>query len=204
MERDNEVMFWRKWMQNGRGAKHLTLRPLYREIRELVGNRKEVSIADIGSGPISTIGYTMEGVKVNYVPSDLLAEEYKELYKYHNLTPPIYPEYQDMTKMTYKDETFDIVFCRNALDHCKDAWKAIKELARICKKGGIVYMWHFRNTGRMMGYGGMHTWNLELIGEGDCFVWNKEKRFLLSDCVQGFINEEVPSKHKVIVNKLYK
>ena len=47
---------------------------------------------------------------------------------------------EDMEKLTYGDESFDMVHCRNALDHTKDALAAVKEMIRICKPGGWVYI----------------------------------------------------------------
>ena len=201
-EKDNEVMFWRKWMMIGRGARQFARKQLAPHMVEMIGDKKEVSIADIGSGPIPMVGYETPNVKVNYVMSDLLANEYKELYEYHNIKPPVYPEYQDMTKLTYKDETFDIVFCRNALDHCFDAYQAIKEMVRICKKGGWVYLWHFEKVAKMMRYTGMHQWNIELQGN-DCLFSNRERRFLLSE-FGDFKNEVIIKRHNIIVNKLHK
>ena len=203
IERDGEVMFWRKWLQGTRGMKHMALRPLAPHVVEMIGDKKKVRIADLGSGPISTIGNTMEGVEVDYLPSDLLAEEYKEVFKYHNLTPMVYPEKQDMRKTTYKDESFDIVHCRNALDHCPDPYKALKEMYRICKKGGWIYLWHFDHVGKTMGYNGMHAWNIDIENK-DCKFWNKKHSFLLSECVLGFVNEVVEKKHNIIISKLHK
>ena len=201
---DDEVMFWRKWLKGKRGEKHIKVRPLAKEVREMVGEKKQVRIADIGSGPASMIGYTMDGVEVDYVPSDLLAEEYKELYRYHNIEPYVYPEVQDMMNLSYPDNSFDIVYCRNAVDHCFDAKKAISEMIRICKPGGYVYLWHFKKVGKMMGYNGMHTWNIELTENGNCLYWSKTSKFLLSELDIGFENEEVVRSHNVIINKLHK
>lgn len=49
-------------------------------------------------------------------------------------------EQQDMEKLTYPANQFDVVHCRNALDHTKDALAAVKEMVRICKPGGLVYI----------------------------------------------------------------
>jgi len=200
---DEEVMFWKKWLAGDRGKRHARLRPLNKEIVEMIGDKKEVNIADIGSGPVSMIGYTCEGVKINYVPSDLLAEEYKKLYEFHKLYPPVIPEYQDMTALTYKDETFDIVHCRNAIDHSKDAHKSVSEMVRVCKKGGYVYLWHFKKVAKMMGYTGMHQWNIELTKNGDCSFYNKDRQFLLSEFGE-FKNQEIVKSHNVIISKLHK
>ena len=202
-ERDSEVMFWRKWMQIGRGKRRFEQKQLAPHIVEMIGDKKEVSIVDLGGGAVPMVGYETPGVKVNYVMTDLLAEEYKEVYRYHNYTPPFYPEYQDMTKLSYKDETFDIVHCRNAIDHCPDAWSALKEMYRVCKKGGYVYLWHFEDVARMMQHTGMHQWNIHLEGQ-DCRFISKTKSFLLSECVPGFINSRLEYRHGVIVNKLHK
>lgn len=42
-------------------------------------------------------------------------------------------EIQDMEKMTYPDDYFDLVVCVNALDHTPDAKSAIKEMKRVGK-----------------------------------------------------------------------
>ena len=61
-----------------------------------VGDKKEVKIADIGSGPLPRIGRYLEGVKVEVYSSDK-----------QNFTGI---KYQDMEKLTYSDNSFDIVF----------------------------------------------------------------------------------------------
>ncbi len=43
-------------------------------------------------------------------------------------------EYQNMEELAYPDDTFDLVVCINALDHTRDAERAIKELIRVSKK----------------------------------------------------------------------
>jgi len=199
-------MFWKKWLAGDRGKRHARLRPLNKEIVEMIGDKKEVNIADIGSGPVSMIGYTCEGVKINYVPSDLLAEEYKKLYEFHKLYPPVIPEYQDMTALTYKDKTFDIVHCRNAIDHSFDAYKSVSEMVRVCKKGGYVYLWHFEKVAKMMGYTGMHQWNIELAENGlglDCSFYSREEQFWLSEFGE-WEHKELALSHNVIVSKLHK
>lgn len=49
-------------------------------------------------------------------------------------------EQQDMEKLTYQNNSFDLVHCRNALDHTMNALSAVKEMIRICKPGGWVYI----------------------------------------------------------------
>ena len=44
----------------------------------------------------------------------------------------------DAHQLPFANEEFDLVTCRMALHHYTDARKAIEEMARVCKLGGIV------------------------------------------------------------------
>jgi len=112
--------------------------PLLDYFIPLIGDKKEVKIADIGSGPYPTTGQLLPGVKVELYHSDLRGFEN---FWNNNQTVPLYPiEVQDMEELTYEDNFFDIVHCVNALDHTKDALSAVKEMIRVCKPGGWVYV----------------------------------------------------------------
>lgn len=171
--------------------------PLADYFGEMIGDKKEVSIADIGAGMVATTGSTWRGVKVKLYPSDVLANEYNQILRrkqklwgehLENGYKPLFPVvYQDMESLTYKDNTFDIVHCVNALDHCANPHKAIKEMYRVCKIGGWIYLRHFPNNAVKQGYVGLHQWNIN-YDWGDCLFESEEKKFLLSDCVSGFKN----------------
>lgn len=49
-------------------------------------------------------------------------------------------EFQNMEAMTYADNFFDVVYCINALDHTPNAKVAVKEMIRVCRPGGLVYI----------------------------------------------------------------
>lgn len=149
--------------------------------KDLIGNKKEVSIAEIGSGMFCTIGSTWEGVDVSMYPSDILAEQYNQILKECDVTPLVPVEKQNMENLTYQDNSFDIVHCVNAIDHTMDILKALREMYRVCKPGGCIYLRHFINVGEKEGYYGMHMWNIDLNEKGQCVIWNKNTKFLLSD-----------------------
>lgn len=134
---------------------------------DLIGSKKEVCIADIGSGPVCTIGDNWPGVDVKVYASDILQPEYDKLWDKVNEVPiiPIYKE--NMEKLSYPDEYFDIVHCRNAADHTPDIYKAINEMIRVCKKGGYIYLAHAPSQKKI--YKGNHYWNIEDVVLPNCF-----------------------------------
>ena len=163
--------------------------PLGSYFKDMIGDKKEVWIADLGAGMFSTTGSTWPTAIVHIYPSDLLAEEFNEMLANKNVHPIIPVEKQDMEHLTYEDNFFDIVHCVNALDHCNSTMDAIKEMYRVCKPGGWIYLKHQRNNGDFQNFKGMHHWNISKEGE-DCRFTSKDTSFLLSDFIKGFTTLE--------------
>ncbi|KAL2848308.1 S-adenosyl-L-methionine-dependent methyltransferase [Aspergillus pseudodeflectus] len=44
----------------------------------------------------------------------------------------------DANSLAYDDETFDVVFCHQVLQHVADPVAILREMKRVCRKGGIV------------------------------------------------------------------
>lgn len=112
--------------------------PLVDYLLPFIGDKKEIKIADIGSGPFSITGSYLEGVDLKVYHSD--KQDFSNFWKTYNAIPMISVEIQNMEKLTYPDEFFDIVHCVNALDHTHNAQEAVKEMIRVCKVGGWVYI----------------------------------------------------------------
>jgi len=182
--------------------------PLSSYFGSMMGLQNEVLIADLGSGMFSTTGSTWPGVTVRLFPSDALADEYNEILKKHNIIPVIPVVRQDMTDLKYQDNLFDIVHCANALDHCHDPAKALKEMYRVCKRRGWIYLRHFNNVAEDQHYKGLHMWNISRTDDGDCLFRSQTDSFLLSFLFPGVetvIKKEMPyDSDTMVVSKLYK
>ena len=150
---------------------------------EMIGDKKEIKIADLGSGMFSTTGSTWPDTIVHIFPSDYLADEYMQVLEKGDVDVVIPIERQDMTALTYEDNFFDIVHCVNALDHCEKPLKAIEEMYRVCKPGGWIYLKHRENNAIRWKYTGLHQWNICKEGDNFC-IFNKEN----DDTVFGFTN----------------
>ena len=161
--------------------------PLYFE--EMIGDKVDVKIADLGAGLFCTIGSLWDTAKVTVYPSDILADDFAVLLKEHDIVPVLPVEKQDMEQLSSPDAFFDIVHCVNALDHCTDPVEALHEMYRVCKPGGWIYLRHYPHVGLHQNYCGLHTWNLELHSENDCRIWNKDTGFLLSGLIPGFVTK---------------
>lgn len=169
--------------------------PLPDYFGDLIGDKKKVKIAEVGAGPINTIGDSWPDVEVEIYASDVLASAYMDvLWKPSGQHPVVPVVYEDLENLSYPDETFDIVHCVNAVDHTSDALKAVKELMRVCKKGGWVYLRHSYNQKKR--FGGHHEWNAGLK-DGRAFFENGHKGFYLDD----FTSHEVDGdRDKLIVS----
>ena len=53
-------------------------------------------------------------------------------------------EHQDMTKLTYEDDAFDVVFSTSVIEHLHEQTPeggditAMREMIRVCKSGGLI------------------------------------------------------------------
>lgn len=137
-----------------------------------IGNKKEVYIADIGSGPYSTIGNRLDGVTIHLFLID--SQDFSKFWEKQGVKPYYRINNQDMEDLKLLDNYVDIVHCANALDHTKDAEKAVQEMIRICKPRGYVYI---KCNLDQMETGHKHYWNAK---EDGTFV-GKDKSFNLKD-----------------------
>ena len=46
----------------------------------------------------------------------------------------------DGTKLVFKDNSYDVVFCRDVIHHVRERKKLVSEMYRVCKKGGKVIL----------------------------------------------------------------
>jgi SAM-dependent methyltransferase len=153
---------------------------------QMIGDKKEVSIADLGAAMFCTIGSLWKTARVKVYPSDVLADDFNQILKEQKIKPLIPVMKEDMEKLSYPDNFFDIVHCVNALDHTVNPIKALQEMYRVCKPNGYIYLRHFVNVGEHEKYYGLHLWNIDISDGGDALIWNQENRFLLSDLFKGF------------------
>jgi len=92
-------------------------------ILEFLDNIKNKSLFDIASIPLNQ--YISK--KVTNSPSILKRDN-------------LHPLCGDITKLPYRNNSFDILFALDTLEHIRDDKLAISEISRILKKGGLAFI----------------------------------------------------------------
>lgn len=118
----------------------------------------EISILDVGSGPLPFLGRFHPNKNFNLTAVDFLAEEYKLLYQQYQIFPPTIPIKSDASdlKNIFKNK-FNIVYARNSIDHTHNPIKCIQEMVEISNR--YVILEHKKNEGQVENYKGLHQWN---------------------------------------------
>ncbi|MCB4769829.1 class I SAM-dependent methyltransferase [Ancylobacter sp. Lp-2] len=143
-------------------------------------------LLDVGAGPHTTIGPVLYGTRLNIVAVDPLAEPYNELLDKYGIEPAIRTVKGEAETLSqqFTDERFDLVYCRNALDHMRAPWTALQQMLDVCTPGGMVHIEGSVNEGLKQGYGGLHQWNV-MPAERDLIIWNDEGAKLASRTLTG-------------------
>jgi SAM-dependent methyltransferase len=194
----SEVDFWAAWLVGAPGTEQWAsdresrlapdteiTDPLVRA--ELERNpAEEISIIDVGAGPITSLGYRYPGKKLTIVPVDPLADEYDRLLRDAELDPPIRTirvageELQEH----FGPRKFDIAYAVNSLDHSADPFTIISNMVAVVRPGGIVLLRHKRNEGESARYGGLHQWNFDVVHDS-LIVWNNAVEVNVGSALEG-------------------
>jgi SAM-dependent methyltransferase len=187
---EHEAAFWSLWMKtNGiywpddyirRLDPHTELDPLVGAVLEQMGDG--AAILDVGSGPLTTLGTKWKHYSFSVTPVDPLADLYDTLLTKNGLTPVVRTRFavaEDLSAF-FDHASFEIVHCKNALDHSFDPVRGLIEMLRVAKVGGAIVLKHFRNEAEKEQYGGFHQFNLD-VEDGSFVIWNKALHISVAD-----------------------
>lgn len=182
-----EVDFWRDWFatKGGQWPDEYSSRmnpdaPLNGLVRsKLLGLGRKALVLDVGAGPISVVGYNDPDIDFELTPADPLAPIYQRFYKDFDATPPVPTVFGPAEELSvlFAGTQFDLVHCRNALDHSFDPIRGLEEMLRVTKVGGDVLLLHHRNEAENGNYDGFHQYNFDVI-DGQFVVWNQVDKFV--------------------------
>lgn len=177
----SEIAFWDHWMANRGGVHAEDFRRRLDPRREidagLVDGLDSPRVLDVGAGPVTILGSQHRGRPLDLVACDPLAEAYAALARRHHIAWPVRTVvgFAEYLTAFFPRNSFDLVHCRNALDHSFDPVRGIEEMLAVAKPGGRVVLSHARNEGVYGNYEGLHQWNLD-ADNGCLIVWNRAVR----------------------------
>jgi len=199
----SEQHFWNQWMQK-QGLEwpdDFTRRldaaaPFDDWVAPVVRSlgQSEVSVLDVGAGPITILGYILTGVKLVLTATDPLTPIYNDLIDRYGLNPPLRTIFAPAEELSafFGPNSFDIVHCRNALDHSFDPVRGIVEMLKVVRVGGWILLRHFENEAERGNYEGFHQYNFD-CRDGRFVIWNKS--------IQIDVAKSLPPQCEVLVEK---
>ena len=187
-----ELAFWTHWAATG-GApnpEHHALRTnpatpiqpaLVQHAREL--GLPQLQVLDVGSGPLTKVGHRAPAdLAITVHTCDPLAPAYIGAFQRHGIPVPNPPRFAlaEYLSAFYAPGSMDVITCNNALDHCIDPLRALNEMLRVVKPGGILLCSHHRNEGQKANYEGLHQFNID-TESGRPILWNRAGRVAIAD-----------------------
>ena len=187
--RPSELAFWQAWMLGAAGAEEWSddrrarldpeteiVDPLVRDAVERAPGQN-VSILDVGAGPITNLGYVYPGKELTIVPVDPLADHYARLLEQAGLEPPIKtrPIAGEDLLVHFSPQNFDIAHAVNSLDHSSDPLLIAANMLELVRVDGVVLLRHHHNEGEHERYEGLHQWNFD-CQDGRLIFWNNAQR----------------------------
>lgn len=127
---------------------------------------ERVSILDVGAGPLTQVGFKHPGKIIDVTPIDPLADAYLGILTRAGVVAPVPTRYGlgENLLVDFTENTFDIAYSRNALDHAMDPLAVLWLMLRVTKRGGTVLIYTTTDAGIWNRYNGFHRWNFRLVG----------------------------------------
>ena len=160
--------------------------------KHLDPEKKNIRILDVGSGPVTKLGYNWGNRDIEIEAVDVNADNYIEKLKEHNRSPgdlfTLKQGKAEELSELYEEKVFDVIWSSNAIDHGYNAMKAIEEMSKLVKPGCFILLKHFRNEGKEQGYSSGHLWNFDCV-DGKVIISNPSKEYV--------VNEELGKNYEV-------
>lgn len=191
-----EVDYWRQWLADKGGKWPEDYRYRFDStspiadpaLYDVIGRvpSTEVSVLDVGSGPVSAIGYTFPGKTIALTAVDPLAASYCRLLDEAHVAPPVRPRVAEGERLVEQlgTEQFDVAYARNSLDHAVDPIAIIDQMFQVVRPAGYIVLRHVENEAVRQNYVQLHQWNLD-ERDGRFIAWRPGREVDLTDRLGG-------------------
>lgn len=202
-----EVAFWDEWLrtQGGTWPEDFHSRiDSQQRLPDLIENAllnkgvapgSSITILDLGSGPLTSVGVASDHYDVTVTPVDPLADHYRSLLEKHRIVAPVLPQKGEAEKLDclFPPQTFDVVWARNSLDHSYDPLLCIYQAYRVLRTGGIMIIVFHPNEADQGNYQGLHNWNFD-IRNGSFVIESRGRLVNVSQLFGRFCKVKIPAR----------
>lgn len=190
----SEVDFWNRWVSS-RGLhwpedfarRTDPAQPLPELVEDQlrgagVPEGSAVRVLDVGSGPLTMVGSASQRYQVAVTAVDPLADEYNRILTEGGVPVPnpAAKGFAETLDRQFDAESFDLVWCCNALDHSFDPVMGITKMLAVVKPGQPVILMFHPNEADGGNYNGLHQWNFDLDANGDFTIEQRGKMINLT------------------------
>lgn len=186
----HEIAFWERWIE----TEGFSCKEEYKErtnpesklqdffLKYIDRTVEKNTILDVGSGPFTSVNKKCDFVEIEIYAIDPLADVYNEILKKYNIQPLVKVQKCDGERLTEKfaENTFDIAYSRNAIDHAYNPIKCIEEMIKVTKKNHYIIIQVFEREGSYERWQGLHKWDFFIernyLGEKHFYLQRREGR----------------------------
>lgn len=150
-----------KLMERGFPGQLLT--PLINERKRATGRKPRV--LDVGSGPLSMLVHGALTQMFELTAADPLAARYSQLLKENDFDPgyPLVECFGEQLSEKFEEESFDLVWIHNALDHSQDPQVVLRECAKVLRPNGYLIFMGWSREGSAEHWYGLHRHDLYML-----------------------------------------
>jgi ubiquinone/menaquinone biosynthesis C-methylase UbiE len=120
------------------------LRKIISELIELTSKKNEISVLDFGAGT-GNLSLKFLNFQCRVTACDVSEKSLNVLKKKSKNHKNLITQKINGDKLPFPDNSFDIISTYSVLHHIPDYLSAVKEMIRVCKPGGLVYIDHEAN-----------------------------------------------------------
>ena len=134
----------------------------------------KLKVLDVGCGPLSPLAWGVESGLFELTATDILADIYIELLEKYHISYPVKPvkcSGEELDKH-YPQNSFDLVYSRNALDHTQSPLKCVRNMHDLLKTNGTLVLSGFVKEGTSGNWDGLHQWDL-VPSSGNLMCYDK-------------------------------
>lgn len=147
------------------------VRCMYQEILSRVKNIPNSRILDLGCGNGNVIALLKGSISAKYDGLDISEKMIGEAKK--RLGNDVTLQVGNAEYLPYRDEEFEVIICNASFHHYKEPQKAVDEMKRVLKKGGMIILGDPTLRGKLPVR--ILNWFMKYSKSGDAKIWHKQE-----------------------------